>query len=134
VPVFVAHAPGSALRAAPAFSSAPADLDELLATLLAPVRTGCVLVRDDLERAAAELGLGVRAGERRFALRSLLAQDPAGVLGWLASEARAQAAALTTLPPITAWWTARAGVGAAWLDELADRASCARGPDLLAAR
>lgn len=123
-----------ALRAAPAFSSAPADLDELLATLLAPVRTGCVLVRDDLERAAAELGLGVRAGERRFALRSLLAQDPAGVLGWLASEARAQAAALTTLPPITAWWTARAGVGAAWLDELSDRASCARGPDLLAAR
>src|SRR5262249_24435746 len=83
-----------ALRAAPACPSAPADLDELLAVLLAPVRTGCVLVRDDLERAAAELGLGVRVGERHFALRSLLVQDPAGVLGWLASEARAQAAAL----------------------------------------
>ncbi len=123
-----------ALRAAPGCPSAPADLDELLATLLAPVRTGCVLVRDDLERAATELGLGVRAGERRFALRSLLAQDPAGVLGWLASEARAQAAALATLPPITAWWTARAGEGAAWLDELATRADRARGLDLLTTR
>ena len=123
-----------ALRVAPGCPSAPADLDELLATLLAPVRTGFVLVRDDLERAGAELGLGVRAGERRFALRSLLAQDPAGVLGWLASEARAQAAALATLPPITAWWTARASVGAAWLDGLATRAGRARGPDLFATR
>ena len=115
-----------ALRAAPACAGAPADLDELLATLFAPVRTGVVLVRDDLERAAAELGLGVRAGERRFALRSLLAQDPAGVLGWLATLARAQAAALASLPPITAWWAARAGAGAAWLDELAARAGHAR--------
>jgi len=108
-----------ALRAAPARSEAPANLDELLATLCAPIRTGVVLVRDDLERAAAELGLGVRAGERRFALRSLLAQDAAGVLGWLAAEARAQAAALAALPPLTAWWAERAHVGAAWLDELA---------------
>jgi TorA maturation chaperone TorD len=123
-----------ALRAAPACSRAPADLDELLATLFAPVRTGVVLVRDDLERAGAELGLGVRAGERRFALRSLLAQDPAGVLGWLATEARAQATALATLPSITAWWAARAGVGAAWLDELAARAGHARGLDPLATR
>jgi len=108
-----------ALRAAPALASAPADLDALLATLLAPVRTGLVVVRDDLERAAAELGLGLRAGERRFALRSLIAQDAAAVLGWLAAEARSQAAALATLPPITGWWAARAHVGATWLDELA---------------
>jgi hypothetical protein len=65
-------------------------------------------------------------------LRSLLAQDPAGVLGWLASFARAQAAALAILPPITAWWAARAHVGAAWLDELAARARHA--PDQLATR
>jgi TorA maturation chaperone TorD len=123
-----------ALRDAPAHPDAPADLDELLRALCAPVRTGVVLVRDDLERAAAELGLGVRAGERRFALRSLLAQDAAGVLGWLAAEARAQAAALVTLPPITAWWAARAHVGAAWLDELAARAGRAGGPDVLATR
>jgi TorA maturation chaperone TorD len=121
-----------ALRVAPACHDAPADLDELLATLCAPVRTGVVIVRDDLERAAAELGLGVRAGERRFALRSLLAQDPAGVLGWLAGFARAEAAALASLPPITAWWVARARGGAAWLDELASRARHA--PDQLATR
>jgi TorA maturation chaperone TorD len=108
-----------ALRAAPALPAAPADLDELLATLLAPVRTGFVIVRDDLERAAADLGLGLRAGERRFALRALLGQDPSGVLGWLAAEARSQAASFATLPPITGWWTARAHVGATWLDELA---------------
>ena len=118
-----------ALRAAPADPGDPADLDALLATLLAPVRTGLVLVRDDLERAAGELGLGVRAGERRFALRSLLAQDPAGVLGWLAREARAQAAALAPVPPVTAWWAARAHAGAAWLDELAELARHARSAD-----
>lgn len=111
-----------ALRTAPALPGAPANLDELLATLLTPVRTGFVLVRDDLERAAAELGLGLRAGERRFALRSLLTQDPAAVLGWLAAEARAQAAALAALPPITAWWAGRAHLGAVWLDELATQA------------
>ena len=108
-----------ALRDVPALRAAPADLDELIATLLAPVRTGFVVVRDDLERAATDLGLGLRAGERRFALRALLGQDPAGVLGWLATEARSQAASFTALPPVTAWWTARAHVGAAWLDELA---------------
>lgn len=111
-----------ALRAAPALPGAPADLDQLLATLLAPARTGFTLVRDDLERAATKLGFGLRAGERRFALRSLLAQDAAAVLGWLATEARSQAAAFATLPPITAWWTARAHVGATWLDELASQA------------
>ena len=111
-----------ALRAAPAPSAAPADLDALLATLLAPARTGFVVVRDDLERAAAELGLGLRAGERRFALRSLISQDATAVLGWLAREARSQAAALATLPPITAWWIARAHVGATWLSELAAQA------------
>jgi Nitrate reductase delta subunit len=108
-----------ALRAAPALPEAPADLDALLATLLAPVRTGLVVVRDDLERAAAELGLGLRVGERRFALRSLIAQDAAAVLGWLAAEARSQAAALAALPPITGWWAARAHAGATWLDGLA---------------
>ena len=108
-----------ALRAAPAVPDAPGDLEELLATLLAPARTGFVLVRDDLERAATELGLGLRAGERRFALRALLAQDPPGVLGWLADESRAQARNLPALAPITSWWAARAQASASWLDELA---------------
>jgi hypothetical protein len=109
-----------ALRAAPAIT-APLGLDDLLSTLLAPARTGVVIVHDDLERAAADLELGLRAGERRFALRALLAQAPAAVLGWLAGEARVQASRLPTLPPITVWWATRARAGARWLDELAAR-------------
>ena len=96
---------------------APADLDELIRIILAPVRVGFVVVRDDLVRCARELGLGLRVGERRFALRSVLAQDPAGVLAWLGAEARRQADAYGE-GPIAAWWRDRARRGAAWLDEL----------------
>jgi hypothetical protein len=112
-----------ALRAAPGLPREPRDGDELLAALLAPVRTGAVVVRDDLARAAADLGLGLRAGERRFALRALLGQAPAAMLGWLAAEARRQAEALVDLPPVTAWWAARARAAAHWLDELATAAA-----------
>ncbi len=121
-----------ALRVAPALPDGPDGpdgLDALLALLLAPVRTGFVLVRDDLERAAADLGLGLRAGERRFALRALLSQEPAGVLTWLAAEARAQAAERVELGPIPAWWAGRATSAAGWLDALANTA---RGRDAAA--
>jgi len=111
-----------ALRAAPALSHEPHDLADLLSTLLAPARTGIVIVRDDLERAAGELGFGLRAGERRFALRTLLAQDPETVLTWFAKEARAQADSLVELSPITPWWAARARATASWLDTLASSA------------
>jgi hypothetical protein len=107
-----------ALRDAPPPARGPRDLDELLASLLAPVRVGFVVTRDDLARAAAALGVGLRLGERRFVLRALLAEDPRTVLDWLAGEARAQAAALAALPPITTWWEARAHAAAAWLENL----------------
>lgn len=58
-----------------------------LASLLSPVRSGVLLVRDDLRRAARELDLGSRAGERRFALEALLSQDGPAVLAWLGREA-----------------------------------------------
>ena len=125
-----------ALRAAPAISAAPGGLDELLATLLAPVRTGFVVVRDDLERAAADLGLGLRAGERRFALRALLAEDPAAVLDWFAAEAQRRVAELAMFAPsdrdpaspIALFWAARARASAAWLAELASLARQRRAP------
>ncbi len=60
-----------------------------LSSLLSPVRSGMILVRDDLIRAGRELGLGVRAGERKFVLKALLSQDPGATLGWLARECRA---------------------------------------------
>jgi hypothetical protein len=111
-----------ALRATPALPLAPAGIDDLLTLLLVPARTGIIVVRDDLERAACDLDLALRVAERRFALRALLAQSPSAVLAWLARDARAQADQLATLPPITAWWAERARATAIWLDALAAQA------------
>lgn len=59
--------------------------------LLAPVRSGFIITRADLARVALRLDLGLRAGERRYALEHLLAQDAPGILAALADEADAQA-------------------------------------------
>jgi TorA maturation chaperone TorD len=61
-----------------------------LSGLLAPVRTGVMLTRADLGRIARDLDLGLRAGERRYALEHLLAQDASAVLRALSNEARRQ--------------------------------------------
>ncbi len=111
------------LREAPALADpregAP---EEFLKTLLAPARSGLVLVRDDLARAARELGTGVRAGERLFALRSLVGQDAAGTLNWLAREAEDWRALhlrrRAAHGPIAEWWAARAASTAQLLREL----------------
>lgn len=105
------------LRAAVALPADVANLDELLAIMLAPARVGFTVVRDDLLRASAELGLGCRVGERRYALRSLLDQDAAAVLGWLSAEADRQAAAYqrSPLPAVRTWWELRAQASASWL-------------------
>lgn len=78
--------------------------DPWIGSLLAPCRSGWVLTRDDLRRAGRELGLAVRAGERRFVLRALMSQEPAAILAWLAEHGRCRA----ELPD----WTGR--VGAVW--------------------
>jgi TorA maturation chaperone TorD len=80
--------------------------------LLTPVRSGLVLARADLSRAARDLELGTRVGERAFVLRALLDQDARAVLGWLVTEAYRQA---DDLAPVVAtggaevadWWRAR---------------------------
>ena len=118
------------LRAVPALADPPADLDGLLATVLAPARLGAVVVRDDLARCADDLGLGLRAGERRFALRALLAQDTAGVLGWLAGEARRQGESYADRSAIERWWQVRAEAGARWLEWLARDAAGREPPQL----
>jgi len=60
-------------------------------SLLAPARAGMILTRADLARLSSALDLGLRAGERRYALEHLLCADPEGVLRWLAHEAKRQA-------------------------------------------
>jgi TorA maturation chaperone TorD len=111
------------LREAPALTDPRAsEPGEFLKSLLAPARSGLVLVRDDLARAARELGTGVRAGERLFALRSLVGQDAAGTLAWLAREAEdwhALHLRRRAAPRAGAgWWAARAASSARLLREL----------------
>jgi TorA maturation chaperone TorD len=101
------------LREAPALADPrESSPEEFLKSLLAPARSGLILVRDDLARAARELGAGVRAGERLFALRSLVGQDAAGTLGWLAREAEDWRALhlrrRAAHGPVAEWWAARA--------------------------
>lgn len=107
------------LRMAPSLEE-PGDLDRLLELLLVPARTGFAVTRDDLLRAAAELGLGCRAGERRYALRSLLEQDAGDVLRWLAAEAARQATVCERSPlPTAGWWSERARAASGWLESMA---------------
>jgi TorA maturation chaperone TorD len=96
----------------------------LLSSLLAPVRCGFVLVRDDLQRAGHDLGLGVRAGERSYVLKALLSQDDKATLRWLADEAARWAdthQAWTDITgPIATFWSDRAARAAALLTDLAN--------------
>lgn len=109
------------LRAAPAL-----EADDLLDGLLAPARSGMLLVRDDLARAARELDLGLRVAERRYVLRALLAQDPPATLSWLAGEAGRWAARHRAAPaapaPIARFWQERAEAASVLLADAAEAA------------
>lgn len=81
------------LRAAPPLPDPREDgAEAFVSGLLAPVRSGFIVTRADLARIASSCDLGLRAGERRYALEHLLAQEPVGVLRALADEARRQGA------------------------------------------
>ena len=67
-----------------------AGSEAFLAGLLAPVRSGMLLTRADLARVAAGLDVGLRAGERRYALEHMVAQDASGTLAALGDEALRQ--------------------------------------------
>jgi TorA maturation chaperone TorD len=101
-----------ALRVAPGLPDDAEDAATWTAALLAPVRSGLLLTRPDLRRAALDLDLGMRAGERAFMLRALLEQDAERTAGWLADEAgRARdryGEMETTLEPVVGFWRQRA--------------------------
>lgn len=111
------------LRAAPGCIDPRRDGPEgFLAALLSPARTGMVLARADLARAARDLGLGLRLGERRVTLRAMLEQDAGPVLGWLAGEAASWAGRhlpeVHVSPSLAACWHERAAATARLLSEL----------------
>ena len=71
----------------PRSPSSDAAAGDFMQSLLAPARSGLILTRSDLTRAARDLGLGMRLGERAFILRALFAQNASEMLRWLAEEA-----------------------------------------------
>jgi TorA maturation chaperone TorD len=87
--------------------------------LLAPVRSGLILARADLARAARELDLALRIGERAYLLRALLGQDPSGTLAFLAAEARRQHDHVPGDDHASTFWRTRLAGTAILLDELA---------------
>jgi TorA maturation chaperone TorD len=96
--------------------------EEFLRSLLAPARSGMIITRRDLARAARKVGLGLRLGERRFILRSLFNQDARGLLEWLTQEAarwlRHHERSVEMPEPIAGKWAERARATIKLLDEL----------------
>lgn len=81
------------LAATPAIADPRAEgTDAFLRSLLAPIRSGVLITRVDLALMARASDVGLRAGERRYALEHLLAQDARPILTALAAEAERQAA------------------------------------------
>lgn len=116
------------LREAPQFGGLDdAGGDEFLKAITTPIRTGMILVRSDLERCARSLGLGLRKGERRYALKSLLGQAPRETLEWLAAEASRwsehEAIQSAVLVPISDFWLRQAETTANFLRESAESLS-----------
>ncbi|NJN68506.1 MAG: molecular chaperone TorD family protein [Chloroflexaceae bacterium] len=122
------------LRETPSLTH-PGDgsLQPLVRGLLVPVQSGIILTRADLARAGHQFNLGIRVGERRMMLNTLLQQDGEKVLAWLSEEAAAwrshHAAWRTVLGELAVFWEARAEATARLLATLCDEAaqlSCQR--------
>jgi hypothetical protein len=111
-----------ALRAAPAMPGAGSSLDDLVGALITPVRSGIIVTRRRLAEVAGQAGVGFRIGERRFALRAMLEQDPAATLTWLSRECGRWARRHASRPSadaVTRWWAGRAASTGRLLRELA---------------
>jgi hypothetical protein len=110
-----------ALRAAPPPITPGSGLPDVLDAMVCPVRSGILLTHRNLSRAAVEIGVGYRRGERRFALKAMVEQDAGATLEWLGRAADRWAVRHATNDPTATgrWWATRAGATAAVLDELA---------------
>jgi hypothetical protein len=95
------------------------EVPAFLTGLLAPVRSGLILARADLVRAARELDLGLRIGERAYMLRALLGQDAPATLRFVAGEARRQHGQVRGDDLNATFWRGRLTATADLLDALA---------------
>jgi hypothetical protein len=103
------------LREAPGLAKPDAEGGQaFLRSVLSPVTSGIILVRADLHRAARELDLGVRLGERQFILEALMSQDAVATLRWLEGECKGwidrHRQSQPPTGPIADFWTARAEI------------------------
>lgn len=108
-----------ALRTAPGFPNMrEAGVDEVVSAVLAPVRSGMIVLRDDLVRLARTTGTAARATDRRTWLRGLLEQAPQETVGWLAGHARRWAGRMEGARPrrVAQWWSGRAARAAEELE------------------
>jgi hypothetical protein len=113
-----------ALRSAPGQAGPGGRLSDLTAALTTPACSGIILTRRRLAGGAGEAHVGHRIGERRFALRAMLDQDPAATLGWLGQEAarwQRRHAGRAPGDAVGGWWSERAGRTAEVLLESAGR-------------
>lgn len=105
----VGEKPPFALREGPPAISSPDSPAALLDAIVAPVRCGFILTRPRLAAAAAAIGVGLRLGERRFALKAMLEQNPTATLTWLAEEAEHWVGMHHhATDPTSRWWAGRA--------------------------
>lgn len=100
---------------------------EFWEAILAPARSGMILTRADLRRAGRATGCGVRAGERKFVLKALAAQDARGTFDWLAEEAalweNRHRSFGKSLGAVAGAWAAKAAASARLLRELKEEAA-----------
>jgi len=108
------------LRSVPDLEPPDDDAEAFIGALLSPVRAGFILTPTDLANLAAAAGVALRAGERRYALKALLAQDAVATLEGLAALAAASPALEGT---IGAHWHERSRRSSDLLRELAAAAS-----------
>lgn len=98
------------------------NVDDFLQSVLTPVRSGMIFTRTDLTYAARRLGLSLRMGERKFILKTLLAQDAPRVFDWLLKEAEARTARhrsdLSTFAGVSDYWEQKARDAIKLLKEL----------------
>ena len=99
-----------ALRTAPPGLQADDSLEDTLDMLVTPIRSGYVLTQRDLQVGAARADVGFRRGERRYALKAMLQQDPRTTLAWLGEHARAWSDVHARSGPdaTSTWWRGRA--------------------------